>query len=411
MITSQPSSDGDRYRILFENSSDPHFIFDETGITDCNDAMIRLLGAHDKNYVLALHPGVLSPEFQPDGRLSSEKSIEMEATARNSGHHRFEWMHQKLDGQLVPVEVTLNSVEIAGKPAMICVWHDLTEIRRAEAELRQRGTELEAANRSLGAINNRLKRELQAAARIQQALLPVVLPDVERARFAWTFRPCDELAGDILNIYQLDADHIGFYVLDVSGHGVSAALLSVTVSRLLSPHGPSSLLHVSGDGQLAKPSEVLERLNMQFSAEQSDQFFTLFYGVLELGSLKLRYANAGHPGPAIVSEKGAIKTLDNSSFPIGVIDETTYEDEVVQLNRGDRLWLFSDGLIEAMNDRGNQFGKDRLDAELQIAHASQIRESVEHIVHIVEDWASDDGPQDDISLIALEITPGEKNPR
>ena len=122
-------AEGDRYRILFEHSSDAHFIFDETGITDCNDATIRLLGASDRNHVLALHPAVLSPEFQPDGRLSVEKAKEMDATARELGYHRFEWLHRKLDGEVFPVEVTLNPVEIEGKPALIVVWHDLTEIK------------------------------------------------------------------------------------------------------------------------------------------------------------------------------------------------------------------------------------------------------------------------------------------
>lgn len=403
MITREQSTHADRYRILFEHSSDAHFIVDDTGIIDCNDATIQLLRAADRSHVLSLQPGVLSPEFQPDGRRSVEKSLEMVATAREQGYHRFEWMHRRVDGEDFPVEVTLNAVEIDGRPSIIAVWHDLTKIKRAEAELRRHSLELEDANRTLGAINQRLKQDLQSAARIQQALLPAVLPDVERARFAWTFRPCDELAGDILNIYQLDAEHIGFYLLDVSGHGVAAALLSVTVSRLLSPHGPSSLL-LSADGRLAPPREVLERLNDQFGREQSDQFFTLFYGVLELSSLKLTYANAGHPGPTIVSDSGTIHTLQNASFPIGIVDETTYEDDVVQLNPGDRLWLFSDGLIETMNAAGDQFGKDRLDSELQVASATQIQSGVEHLVRIVEAWAGPTGPQDDVSLIALEIT-------
>ena len=407
MTTTKLRTDGDRYRVLFENSSDAHFIFDEMGIADCNEATIRLLGANDRNHVLSLHPAVFSPEFQPDGRLSLEKAKEMDATARELGHHRFEWIHRKLDGEEFPVEVTLNAVEIGGRPAVIAVWHDLTKIKRAEAEQRRYSRELETANRSLGAINDRLKRDLQAAARIQKALLPSVLPDAERARFAWSFRPCDELAGDILNIYHLDADHIGFYVLDVSGHGVSAALLSVTVSRLLAPHGPSSLLRSPTDGRVANPREVLERLNRQLIGEQSDQFLTLFYGILDLRSSGLRYANAGHPGPAIISADGTIRTLQNSSFPIGMIDEADYEDEVVQLNPGDRLWLYSDGLVEAMNDHGDQFGKDRLYAELQATDAISVRDGVEHLLRCVEDWTGTGGPQDDISLIALGITQSE----
>src|SRR5262245_21576599 len=231
------SQHGNRFRVLFEHSSDAHFIFDETGITDCNDATVKLLKAADRSQVLSLHPAVLSPEYQPDGRRSLEKATEMDALARTRGYHRFEWMHRKLDGEVFPVEVTLNAVEIGGKPALIVVWHDLTEIKRTETELRRRTEEL-------ATINARLKRDLQAAARVQQALLPAVLPDTPPVHLAWTYRPCDELAGDLLNIFLLDDRRVGLYLLDVSGHGVAASLLSVTASHFLTPHGDASLLRL-----------------------------------------------------------------------------------------------------------------------------------------------------------------------
>jgi PAS domain S-box-containing protein len=166
----------DRFRILFEHSSDAHLIFDETGITDCNEACVKLLRATDKAQVLAHHPAALSPKYQPDGRLSMEKRKEMDFLAQSRGYHRFEWMHQKLDGEVFPVEVTLNPVVIGAKPAMIVVWHDLTELKRVEARLRRQSEELESLNRELTATNVRLKRDLEAAARIQQALLPAAVP-------------------------------------------------------------------------------------------------------------------------------------------------------------------------------------------------------------------------------------------
>src|SRR5262245_66306628 len=126
-MTPQPDDApiADRFRVLFEHSSDAHFIFDETGITDCNSATIHLLKATDKSQVLALHPAVLSPEYQPDGRRSMEKSKEMDGIARAQGYHRFEWLHRKLDGEAFPVEVTLNAVQIGGPPALSVLWPDL----------------------------------------------------------------------------------------------------------------------------------------------------------------------------------------------------------------------------------------------------------------------------------------------
>src|SRR5262249_57174738 len=108
---------GDTFGALLEPSSDALFIFDATGIPDCNDATVQLLKAADKAHVLSLHPAVLSPEYQPDGRPSLEKAQEMDALARTRGYHRFEWLHRKLDGEVFPVEVTLNAVQIGGKPA------------------------------------------------------------------------------------------------------------------------------------------------------------------------------------------------------------------------------------------------------------------------------------------------------
>jgi sigma-B regulation protein RsbU (phosphoserine phosphatase) len=397
----------DRFRILFEHSSDAHLIFDETGITDCNEATIKLLKAADRAQVLALHPAVLSPEFQPDGRRSMEKSVEMDGRARAQGYHRFEWMHRKLDGEVFPVEVTLNAVEIHGKPAMIVVWHDLTDIKRVESELRKRSEELEAVNRELATTNDRLKRDLRAAARIQQALLPATLPDTAPVHLAWTFRPCEELAGDLLNIFLLDDRRVGFYVLDVSGHGVAASLLSVTVSHFLTPYGETSLLKTASrngrPGGLARPSEVLERLNARLCSERSEQFLTVFYGILDLTTYTLRYANAGHPFPVILSEHSGPRELATTSFPVGITEQPAYADAEVRLQPGDRFWLYSDGLPEAMNPAGDQFGKEQLFAAIQPPHPEPLTDTVRRVLSAVETWTGDQGPQDDISIVAFDI--------
>jgi PAS domain S-box-containing protein len=122
-------------QVLYEQSSDGYLVFDEHGIIDCNPAVIRMLRCTDKKHVLSLHPAQLSPELQPDGRRSMEKSIEMDQTARDRGHHRFEWIHRKMDGEDFPVEVALTPVSLGGKPALLAIWHDLTERKRAEKAL------------------------------------------------------------------------------------------------------------------------------------------------------------------------------------------------------------------------------------------------------------------------------------
>lgn len=126
-----------RLQVFFELSTNAHLVFDEGGIFDCNDAAIRMLGCKDKAEVLALHPARLSPAHQPDGRLSLEKCVEMDALAWDRGHHRFEWLHQRMDGTPFLCEVTLSPVMIDGKPSLLAVWNDISESRATTLALRR----------------------------------------------------------------------------------------------------------------------------------------------------------------------------------------------------------------------------------------------------------------------------------
>ena len=139
-----------------------------------------------------------------------------------------------------------------------------------------------------------------------RGLLPAALPAAERVKLAWQYRPCAELAGDGLNVFWLDEDHVGLNVLDVSGHGAAAALLSVSLARLLAPTcGESMLLRTPRAHQpcrrFAPPAEAARRLNDWFLANPTaGQFLTLVYGILNVWTHRFSYASAGHPGPRLV---------------------------------------------------------------------------------------------------------------
>ncbi len=164
------------FRVLFEQSSDAHLIFDERdGILDCNRAAVNMLRCRDKSEVLALHPAVLSPEFQPDGRRSLDKCVEMDAAARRDGFHRFDWMHRRTDGEEFPCEVTLTPVELRGRPVLLVVWHDLTDRKRAEDALRESG---ERWQRQQNALLELTREDLRGA---DEAVGPGFLAVVARA--------------------------------------------------------------------------------------------------------------------------------------------------------------------------------------------------------------------------------------
>lgn len=122
----------EKLRVIFQYSTDAHLLFDETGIVDCNEAAIKMLRCKDKSDLLAYHPAMFSPEFQPDGRRSDEKSREMDKIAYDTGYNQFEWIHSRIGGEEFPVEVTLNPVIIASKRVLLVVWHDITERKLAE---------------------------------------------------------------------------------------------------------------------------------------------------------------------------------------------------------------------------------------------------------------------------------------
>ncbi len=140
----------EKFRVLFEYSSDAHLLFDEErGILDSNPAAVEMLGYPSKAALLGVHPARLSPELQPDGRRSMEKCLEMDATAHRNGYHRFEWSHQRINGEVFPCEVTLTPVPLAGKSVILVVWHDLSERKRVETELADRARELAKSNAEL----------------------------------------------------------------------------------------------------------------------------------------------------------------------------------------------------------------------------------------------------------------------
>jgi sigma-B regulation protein RsbU (phosphoserine phosphatase) len=273
-----------------------------------------------------------------------------------------------------------------------------------ERNLAERNAELERVNLRLSEANDRMRDDLQAAVRVQEALLPARSALIPGVRIAWVFRPCAELAGDTLNVFTLDHDHVGLYLLDVCGHGVPAALLSVHLSLILSPARDSSsvLLRADGDAppRAVPPAEVVGSLNRRFTLVGTERFFTLFYGVLNRHTGEFRYACAGHPGPAHVSAAGC-RILPPSGPPIGLAD-TCYDEHRLVLGPGDRLYLYSDGVIEA-GTAGNLYGKARLADLVLRQRSAPLEDSLAAL--LAEAEAHNGGPAaDDVSVLAVEFT-------
>jgi sigma-B regulation protein RsbU (phosphoserine phosphatase) len=273
-----------------------------------------------------------------------------------------------------------------------------------ERHLIARNADLEAANTKLEQHALRTAHELEAAAKVQKTFLPAPSPKIAGSAFAWAFEPCQELAGDALNILQLDADHVAFYVLDVSGHGVAASLLAVAATRLLSAvgQGDSIIMHTQ-DGVTAPvpPSKVAFTLNQRFAWNpETGQFMTLFYALFNSKTRVLTYVSAGHPGAIQIARGKEARTLEGSGFPIGIGEE--YEQQEVHLDQGDRVYLYSDGVTEAMNPLQHLFGSQRLVTALHRGLHTSLAESVTALQSELVAWHGGAASKDDISMLALE---------
>lgn len=273
----------------------------------------------------------------------------------------------------------------------IGIQSDVTARREAEDGLR----------RAKAALDH----DLKLAARVQQALLPPASLQVGGLRIARVMRPCTDLAGDAVGVVGLPHGQVGLYMLDVSGHGVGAALLSFTLNHMLSPNAEGALLIEETGGGLGvvAPSRVAERLNRQFPMDRTRQYFTLVYGVFEPLDGRFTYVMAGHPAPILLPRAGSAAPLQGRGLPIGMIEHATFDDEAVMLNLGDRLYFYTDGVIEALNASEQEFGYARLMAEVERLRDEPLERGLEAVADIVTGW-SDGQLADDASLLAIERT-------
>jgi len=251
------------------------------------------------------------------------------------------------------------------------------------------------AEESLRKANAQLKRDLQAAAAIQQAQLPQQLPDSEGYRFAWRFRPCEELAGDTLNIMGLDDAHAAVYILDVCGHGVRASLQSFALNQDLRPlqNGPN----------LFSPQEVLARLNVKYPTDmQTGMFFTILYGVLDTRTGDFTFSSAGHPGPILIRQDQAPRIIETVSYPIGISAETEYCSQTIRLQSQDKLILYTDGVVEAFGAADKPFGQERLVKTLLGSRNETVERMLDAVMRSLDKWACHVNLRDDVSLVGIE---------
>jgi len=182
--------------------------------------------------------------------------------------------------------------------------------------------------------------QLKMAGQVQRAFLPSSLPDSDKMKWSVIFEPADWVSGDIYDAVRLDEQHIGFYIADAVGHSVPAALLTMFLKQAL------VMRQTMGDDyRIFAPAEVLGNLNEQMLAQKlnGSLFATCCYCLLNIRTMQLTYSRAGHPYPVLVRNGSAPVQLQNRGGLLGVFQQTEYEQDTIQLEKGDKVFIYSDG--------------------------------------------------------------------
>lgn len=273
----------------------------------------------------------------------------------------------------------------------------------------RRQTQQQAHLNALTQAHQAMKQDLHELVAIQQQFLPDRSRHLPGVDFDWLYRPAFIVSGDHIGLMRLSPRELAFCLVDVMGHGIVAAMRALEMARALSLHPNDGMLQEpaaepGGMPRLRSPAEVATCLNEAFKmTEASPIYCTLVYGVLDVSTGEGRFVQAGHASPLWLGREGEVEMLGEGGFPIGLIDDPGYEDIHFRLEPGDRLFLYSDGLTEAVNPAGQVYGEQRLSDFLRGLTGSPHRQ-LGLLGEDIAGWLGSGTlgqPQDDLSMLMI----------
>ena len=254
----------------------------------------------------------------------------------------------------------------------------------------------------LARANRLIDREARQVGELQRALLPPSLPRIAGLEIAASYEPLGRAGGDLYDFFPLDERHddrVGpgrwcVFIGDTAGHGLAAAVVMTIVQAVLHAH-PAGI---------ARPASLLMHANRQLCHKGLGGFVTGFLGIYEPATRRLTYSNAGHPPPLLRrSSHGPIFALDEvGSYPLGVDDAETFEEASVQLEPGDAVLLYTDGITEARDASNDQFDRNRLMRAFREA-GDRPAGLIEHLCQAVRAHEHAQTPRDDQTLVAARV--------
>jgi serine phosphatase RsbU (regulator of sigma subunit) len=271
--------------------------------------------------------------------------------------------------------------------------NDALRVFKANAIQRQRTqNEKQVLHGRLREAYSQLQKDLEAAAVIQRTMLPPS-SRVDGVEYHGLFRPSSLIAGDTYNVVRRTDGAVGFFQVDVAGHGAAAALVSVACHHALSQ---AILTRTQGT--------PLEEIAVQINEEWPEDlpYFTMILGEIDSRSQRASIIQAGHPSPLVIRSDGAVEVIGEGGFPVGMLPAASYDRLEFDLGPGDRLFIYSDGLVEAEDPDGEQFSEARLHSLMREAAADPSSVLLCRIDDALRNWRGSETLDDDLSVLMLE---------
>jgi sigma-B regulation protein RsbU (phosphoserine phosphatase) len=255
----------------------------------------------------------------------------------------------------------------------------------------------------------RLERELEIAKEVQEQLFPGRAPHMDCIDVAGVCLPARVVSGDYYDFLPLGVNELGLAMGDICGKGISAALLMANLQATLRSN-VMNLWQRNGENGNQMVSEVVDRLNSQiYSFTTANKFASFFFAFYEGAGQTMTYCNAGH-NPPLYFTGDEVQRLTEGGTIVGVFPDSRYEQETIQLSEGDLFVAYTDGIVESINEYGEEYGEKRLIRLIQQNRGLSAEGIKEIIVKSVLDWAFAEERDDDMTLIIVKMLEREQAP-
>ncbi|NJM32876.1 MAG: response regulator [Limnobacter sp.] len=349
-----------------------------------------------------------------DGNMPQMNGIELSRNIRRVffGHYIYVMLFSAPQGEAFVISaLEAGADDVLNKPA------DINELEaRLQSAWRRIALQakLAAQNQQVAQAHDLIAQELRTVSQVQRSYLPAQLSPFPEVAYRWLSVPSQYVSGDHLHVFRLNDDLFGFYVLDVSGHGIPAAVKSMQLVQMFSDLSPTSVVYEKpahtekpSPRQAARPRDVVGNLNRIFQQTETDlSYFTLIYGTFQPHSGRLAFCQAGHPNPLVLRANGEVASVGEGGYPVGLFEFDEFTDTELILEAGDTFMLYSDGVTEVVAPDEQQFGQVRLLNTVSNAMTTGGWASVpEALYERIKQWggpqALSHGFEDDLSVLIL----------